>query len=197
MVKYWLFHCAGTYLVPLLAGLNEMSHRALKTVPGTKQVLIRGQLFLWFVLLLSSLLSCPVTSLVRACMRSRPCFHHRLIPDPSSHCDFPLLFLLRHVSPSSPHCPAFFHSPIFGKWFLPKGNFAGFVHRYPGQRKTGTRKVLFDGGGGGQDDSSRLPQGSPTTWCFGFPSHHHIRRESSCRQTRVCCMVEKVINDAN
>lgn len=135
---------------PITGRVKWMSHRALKTVPGTKQVLIRWQLFLWFVLL-SSLLSCPVTSLVRACMHSRPCLHHRLIPDPSSHRDFPLLFLPRHVSPSSPHCPAFFHSPIFGKWFLPKGNFAGFVHDYPGQRKTGTRKVLFDGwwrGGG-------------------------------------------------
>ena len=68
MVKYWLCHCAGTYLVPLLAELKEMSHRALKTLPGTKQVLIRRQLSLWFVLLLSSLLSCPITSLVRACM---------------------------------------------------------------------------------------------------------------------------------
>lgn len=95
-------------------------------------------------------------------MHLRLFFHHRFIPNPSSHYSF----LVRDVSLSLPHCPAFFHS-IFGKWFLLEGNFAGFPHYHPGQRNAGTRKALYSGG---QGDSPRLPQENTTTCCFGFPS---------------------------
>ena len=103
MFKDWLCHFAGRDLSTLLSGFNETSLEALKPMPGIQQVLIQRQLFLWFVLLSSSL-SCPVTDMAPYL---RPFLHQKFAPNPSLHHDFPLLFLLRNVSPSTHTAPPF------------------------------------------------------------------------------------------
>lgn len=100
-----------------------------KIVPGTRQVFIWRQLLLWFVLLLSSSLSCPLTGLVRAQMvqdlSSITGSFLSLTPCLSTAVSALKSFTIIAILPC-----LFFHS-IFEKWFLLKGNFSGLIYHYP------------------------------------------------------------------